>query len=44
MDSVGPARAAFFLYGAAAEATQDDSDAVRASAHAYVRRLLDELV
>jgi hypothetical protein len=43
MDSVGPARAAFFLYGEASEATQDDIDTLRASAHAYVHRFLDEI-
>ncbi len=43
MDSIGPARTAYFQYGARSEAMQEASDMSRASAHAYVRRLLDEM-
>ena len=43
LDSVGPARAAFFRYGARSPETQQEDDAARASAYAYVRRLLDAI-
>ena len=43
IDSIGPSRAAFFLYGARSEQTQDDYDNLAASAHAYVNRLLQAL-
>ena len=41
IDSIGPSRAAFFLYGARIAQTQDDYDNLAASAHAYVHRLLE---
>ena len=40
MDGLGPARAAYFLFGDPGEAGRDDVDALRATAHAYVRQLL----
>ena len=43
IDSIGPARAAFFLNGARTTDTQDDYDDLAASAHAYVNRLLAAL-
>ena len=43
IDSIGPSRAAFFLYGKRAEETKDEYDDLSASAHAYVNRLLDLL-
>lgn len=43
IDSIGPSRAAFFLYGARIAQTQDDYDNLAASAHAYVNRLLEAL-
>lgn len=43
IDSIGPSRAAFFLYGARTAQTQDDYDNLAASAHAYVNRLLEAL-
>jgi Domain of unknown function (DUF1814). len=43
LDSVGPSRAAFFRYGEASDANQDDIDELRASAYAYVHRLLSEI-
>ena len=43
IDSIGPLRAAFFLYGARIAQTQDDYDNLAASAHAYVNRLLEAL-
>lgn len=43
IDSIGPSRAAFFLYGARVAETQDDYDDLAASAHAYVNRLLEAL-
>lgn len=43
MDSVGPARAAYFAYGVSVAGNQDEIDELKASAHAYVRRLLSAL-
>ena len=43
IDSIGPSRAAFFLYGARTEETQEEYDDLSASAHAYVNRLLNSL-
>ncbi len=40
IDSIGPSRAAFFLYGLRAEETSEEYDDLAASAHAYVNRLL----
>ncbi|MCC7495893.1 MAG: nucleotidyl transferase AbiEii/AbiGii toxin family protein [Fimbriimonadaceae bacterium] len=39
VDSVGPARAAYFVYGDPVAANQEDIDLLRASAHAHVQRL-----
>lgn len=43
LDSLGPARAAYFVYGEPLPENQEDIDLFRASAHAYVQRLLAEL-
>jgi len=43
IDSIGPSRAAFFLYGERGPETQEDYDNLAASAHAYVNRLLKAL-
>lgn len=43
IDSIGPSRAAFFLYGMRTEETQEEFDDLSASAHAYVNRLLTSL-
>jgi hypothetical protein len=40
IDSIGPSRAAFFLYGKRDPDTPEDYDNLAASAHAYVNRLL----
>ena len=40
IDSIGPSRAAFFLYGIRTDETQEEYDELAASAHAYVNRLL----
>jgi hypothetical protein len=40
MDSIGPGRAAYFLYGDPVVETQEDFDQMAASARAYVSRLL----
>lgn len=40
IDSIGPSRAAFFLYGERDPDTPEDYDTLAASAHAYANRLL----
>ena len=43
IDSVGPSRAGFFLYGNTIAEMRNDVEEAKASAHAYVQRFLDAL-